>query len=247
MTLVSIIIPNYNYGKFLHAAVGSLVQQTYKRLELIIVDDRSSDDSRGVIESLKGHYQDRFEHFDVLFLRENRGKLHALNKGLPVVRGKVTVILDADDCLHEDYIRETVARLIESNSKNKKIAFVYTDCWLVDSAGNLLARGRSACFDSRSLQNSSYIPTCAPILTSVLQETLPFDERYKVGTKHHMWTKIVSAGWEGFYLDKPLFYYRMHDQNLSGIGINVLHVVEQVNPEVLILSDHFLTACSRGE
>ena len=77
--LVSIIIPNYNYGTFLHAAVESVVEQTYKRLELNIIDDGSSDDSRQDIKSRKGFCQGRVEKFKSLLMMENRGILHAIN------------------------------------------------------------------------------------------------------------------------------------------------------------------------
>ncbi len=239
MPLTSIIIPNYNYRKFLPRAVESLAEQTYNRMELIIVDDGSSDDSREFIESLKGFYRDRFERFESLLLEENRGKLHALNRGIPLIHGEITIILDADDYLEIDYITEIVDILIDTNAKNKMIGFVYTDCWLVNSAGDMLARGKSTSFDKKLLKTSSYIPTCAPIFTSILQDVLPFDERILIGVKHHMWKKIINAGWEGLYLAKPLFYYRMHDQNLSGIGKKVLNDVERATTKVYILSGYW--------
>lgn len=222
MLLVSVIIPNYNYGKFLPLAVKSLVLQTYKDLELIIIDDGSTDNSQKIIESLKATYKERFNKFWSISLKENRGKLHALNKVVPLVHGDITVILDADDYLEINYVEETVCTLIESNAKDKRIAFLYTDSWLVDTNYNTIGRGESKHFCKDFLQNNSYIPGCAPIFTSVLKEALPFNESIRVGTKHHKWQKIVNCGWKGHYLQKPLFYYRMHDQNLSGIGLRIL-------------------------
>jgi glycosyltransferase involved in cell wall biosynthesis len=242
MELVSIIIPNHNYKSFLRAAVESLVRQTYSRMELLVVDDGSTDGSPELVEVLKSSYRARFERFDSILLRENRGKLHALNKGLPLAHGEVTVVLDADDYLDRSYIEKTVCALLNAKANNRKVGFAYTDCWLVDSECTRLARGRSMPFDGELLRTLSYIPCCATTVTRVLQEALPFDESIRVGTKHHKWRKIAASGWRGLYLQKPLFFYRMHDRNISGIGERVLHEAQQGDRKMYLLSGYWRTA-----
>jgi glycosyltransferase involved in cell wall biosynthesis len=240
--LISVVIPNYNYSAFLSKTVESVVRQTYSRLELIIVDDASSDDSRGLITSLVDSSRWRFERAEALLLEEHGGKLYALNRAIPRASGEVIIILDSDDYLADDYVTLTVGRLLDSKAADDRVAFVYTDCWLVDSSDQVLSQGHSASFSGALLQTSSYIPECAPTLASVLKDMLPFDERIKVGTKHHKWRKIVAAGWEGRYLAEPLFYYRMHQHNISGIGRKVLAGLEQSRPDLHILSGYWPTA-----
>lgn len=240
--LVSVVIPNYNYGSFLSQTVESVVRQTYARLELILVDDASSDESPGLITSLSDSCQGRVERTEVLLLEEHGGKLYALNRAIPRATGEVIIILDSDDYLADDYVALTVKRLLDSRAQNDKVAFIYTDCWLVDSADNVLSQGRSTTFSGALLQTSSYIPECAPTMASVLKSILPFDERIKVGTKHHKWRKIVADGWEGEHLAEPLFYYRMHQRNISGIGRKVLAELDQSKPELHILSGYWPTA-----
>ena len=65
---------------------------------------------------------------------------------------------------------------------------------------------------------SSYIPGCAMMTAEVLKKNFPFNEQIRIWTKHHMWKKIIDAGGIGIYIEKPLFYYRIHDKNISGIG-----------------------------
>ncbi len=130
--LATVILTNYNYGDYIVDAVAG---QTYRRLELIVIDDCSSDYSRELIERLGKEIDKRFERFSCLFLPENHGPNHALNLGIPLANGEITLLLDADDCLHQEYISETVEHLWAIRGKNSRIAFVYTDCILMDVRG----------------------------------------------------------------------------------------------------------------
>src|SRR5215213_900396 len=87
--LVSVIIDNYNYGRFLREAIDSALGQTYPRVEVIVVDDGSTDDSRAVIAA----YGDRV----VPVLKENGGQASAFNAGFAASRGELICFLDADD------------------------------------------------------------------------------------------------------------------------------------------------------
>jgi glycosyltransferase involved in cell wall biosynthesis len=89
--LVSVLITNYNYGRFLKGAIESALNQTYSQVEVIVVDDGSTDDSRQVIAA----YGDRIR---ALF-KDNGGMISAVNAGLPLARGRVICFLDADDGL----------------------------------------------------------------------------------------------------------------------------------------------------
>ena len=55
-----------------------------------------------------------------------------------------------------------------------------------------------------------------------MQKVIPFDESIKVATKHHKWKRIISVGGYGHHIKNQLFYYRMHERNLSGIGSKIL-------------------------
>lgn len=89
--LVSVIINNYNYALYLREAINSALTQTYERVEVIVVDDGSTDDSREVIAS----YGDRV----IPVFKENGGQASAYNAGFPASRGEVICLLDSDDTL----------------------------------------------------------------------------------------------------------------------------------------------------
>ncbi|HWP40316.1 MAG TPA: glycosyltransferase [Tepidisphaeraceae bacterium] len=88
---VSIIIDNYNYGRYLPQAIDSALNQTIDDVEVIVVDDGSCDNSRQIIES----YQTRIR----AILKDNGGQASALNAGFQLSRGRVVIFLDADDML----------------------------------------------------------------------------------------------------------------------------------------------------
>jgi glycosyltransferase involved in cell wall biosynthesis len=89
--LVSVVVNNYNYGRFLREAIDSALNQTYPGTEVVVVDDGSTDDSRRIISS----YGDRVTPV----LKENGGQASAFNAGFAASRGEVVIFLDADDYL----------------------------------------------------------------------------------------------------------------------------------------------------
>ena len=98
--LVSIVITNYNYGRYLRTAIDSALAQTYSPVEVIVVDDGSTDDSREVIES----YEKRI----VPIIKANGGHGSALNAGFAASRGEIVIFLDADDELLPEAVDQVV-------------------------------------------------------------------------------------------------------------------------------------------
>lgn len=102
-TAVSIIIPNYNYGRFLSAAIDSALVQTYPDTEIIVIDDGSTDNSREVISS----YGDRI----TAIFQDNSGQNAACNNGFKSSSGDVVIFLDADDVLLPGCAEKCIAAL----------------------------------------------------------------------------------------------------------------------------------------
>jgi len=98
--LVSIVINNYNYGRFLRAAIDGALAQTYSPVEVIVVDDGSTDESREVIES--------YEKSIAPIIKANGGQGSALNAGFALSRGEIVMFLDADDELLPEAVDQVV-------------------------------------------------------------------------------------------------------------------------------------------
>lgn len=242
---VAAVIPNYNYGAFIPTLIKSLSEQTLSVTRIIFVDDGSTDNSLEVIFSERHVYASFFNRFDVISLGQNHGKLAALNIACQNISEDITLIVDSDDYLDRQFIERTVHHLLQENIKDCKVSFVYTDSQLIDNEGNIVSKGKSFPFDAELLKSKSYIPECAPTFTSVLKEALPFSEEIRVGTKHHKWMRLINQGWKGTYISEPLFFYRMHANNLSGIGKRVLSEIKKTHYEEKILSGYW--SCQTSE
>ncbi len=238
--LLTVVMPNYNYGRFIDEAIRSVAAQTHAPIELIVVDDASTDDSVAVATATLAQMTNLFDT-KLIALPENVGKLGALNRALASVRGEYFMIQDSDDLLTPDYASRTIAELLEARKTDPSIGFIYTDCMLVSQTGEILDRGKSTAFDAKLLEEYSFVPEPAMCLAKPVLEAGPYDEAIRKGTKHHKWRRIVANGWNGKHLAEPIFYYRMHDKNLSGIGKRVIEEVEKGQRGHRILSGYWPT------
>lgn len=219
--LLTVAIPNYNYGGYIGTAINSVLAQDYPQIELIVVDDASTDNSVAEIEdALAG--QTRLQRAELIRFRTNQGKLAALNAAIEQARGHYFIILDSDDWLTDYYATRCITELRTQREHNDAIGFVYSDCNLMDSDGNYIDRGRSTPFERDLVAKLSFLPEPAVTLTEAIRDAAPFDVNIRQATKHHKWCRIVANGWIGHYINAPLFCYRMHGNNMSGIGARVI-------------------------
>jgi glycosyltransferase involved in cell wall biosynthesis len=120
--LVSIVVNNYNYGHFLAVAIQSALNQTYHQIEVIVVDDGSTDDSRDVIR--------RFGQRVTSILKENEGQASTFNAGFEASHGECVVFLDADDLLLPDAVSTAVGLL-----RDNHVVKVHWNLWEIDDLG----------------------------------------------------------------------------------------------------------------
>ena len=244
-SLVTILMTNYNDGRFIRESIESVFAQTYRPFEFRIIDDGSTDNSKEVIEKLYRMHQDPLAIFrKPIYLLRNVGINAALNIGIPLVEGYITIIFDADDIIDPRYVELTTHTLLENRKRG--ISFVYTDNRLIDENGDTFrdkdgkeVRLPWTDFDPKLLPDNSYIPGCAIIFTEALKSALPLDETIRKRTKHHRWKKIVAEGYMGMRIPEQLALYRMHGNNNSGIGKSLREAVNSGRP-VGTISDYWL-------
>jgi hypothetical protein len=112
--LVSVIINNYNYGRFLRSAIESVLGQSYSKLELIVVDDGSTDSSRTILET--------YGDLVITILKENGGQASALNAGFARCHGEIVFFLDSDDVLLPTIVQHVV-RVFEADASLAKVHY----------------------------------------------------------------------------------------------------------------------------
>jgi glycosyltransferase involved in cell wall biosynthesis len=132
--LVSIVITNYNYGRFLEDAVASVLAQSYPHIECVVVDDASTDDSRAILEDI----QRRAPSVAVLCHPTNLGQASAFRTGFAATAGEYVVFLDADDILLPQFVETHIfvhlssrvaVGFTSSDMLQAKGAHVVTSCW----------------------------------------------------------------------------------------------------------------------
>jgi glycosyltransferase involved in cell wall biosynthesis len=129
MTRVSVIIPTYNNASMIGPAIVSALDQTYSDIEIIVVDDGSTDDTRAVVTAL-GEGKSRFHYF----YQTNAGPAAARNLGLREANGAYIAFLDADDI----WLPTKLERQMLILEQNPEIGFVYTDNYFVDEHGAII-------------------------------------------------------------------------------------------------------------
>lgn len=121
--LVSIIINNYNYDRYVRMAIESALHQSWQNVEVIVVDDGSTDKSREIIQE--------YEHKARIILKENGGQGSAFNAGFAESKGEIILFLDADDML----LHETVGKVVRAFTEDS-ISKVHWYLWIIDKHGN---------------------------------------------------------------------------------------------------------------
>jgi glycosyltransferase involved in cell wall biosynthesis len=212
--LVSIIIPTYNHAHFLGVAIQSALAQDYPHLEVIVVDDGSTDNTREVIGPFLEHPQVRYIY------QENHGLSVARNRGIAESRGEYLNFLDADDYLHPAKIARQ-AQLLDSEPW---LAFVYCDVIQVDENGEEIDNNYSIGLSRKkldgdifdSLMLGGYFPVHAVLIRrSVLDQVGLFDETLKSLEDFHLWLRVSAEGFRARYIGEKLVYYRRYSGSMS--------------------------------
>ncbi len=207
--LVSIIINNYNYDRFLAQAIDSALNQTYPHIEVIVVDDGSTDNSRKII----AEYGDRL----IPILQPNGKQAAAFNSGFAKSRGDIILFLDSDDYLFPHAVERIVA-VWQPN-----LAKVHYRLSVVDTSGQSL--GYSSPQGSQPLaigevwrtllEFGGYVstPTSGNALSrKAMQPIFPIPDEYKLTADDYLSTSIPFYG-EVAAIEEPLGAYRIHNNN----------------------------------
>ncbi|AFY32693.1 glycosyltransferase family 2 protein [Calothrix sp. PCC 7507] len=212
--LVSILINNYNYGHFLKAAIDSALEQTYSHIEVIVVDDGSTDNSREVIAS----YGDRL----IPILKENSGQASAFNVGFAASQGDIICFLDSDDV----FIPEKVEHVVDIFAKFPDIGWCFHALKLIDFDQNETIKnnhqGISGRYDLTSYIKKGKLKGKVPFdgtatsgtcfQRSCLQSILPMPEQIKITSDDYI--KYVAFGIRpGYILLEELALQRIHTSN----------------------------------
>ena len=218
MKKVSIIIPAYNYARYIGEAVNSALAQSYPDCEVIVVNDGSTDDTKKILEL----YYDGITVVE----QENKGLPAARNAGVRASNGDYICFLDADDMLLPEKIKEEVYWL----ERDEDLEWVYCDAFLTDEKGVKLKK-YSEMFTSqyweakrgivfKTFLKGNFVPVNSPLITRECVVENPFDEDLKSYEDFDFWLR-VSRRYKTMYIDKPLCCVRKHGGGMQKDSLNL--------------------------
>jgi glycosyltransferase involved in cell wall biosynthesis len=202
--LVTVYITNHNYGKFISKAILSVLNQSFKSYELIIIDDGSTDDSVNIINQYS-----KKNNKIVFVTQKKKGLVASNNIAINLAKGKYIIRLDADDWFEDDAI-EKMFKII--NKKND-LAMVFPDYYEVDINGKIISRTVRHDFNKVKLKDQPAHGACSMIRLSVLKKIGGYDERFMCQDGYYIWIKLLKYNVKN--INEPLFYYRRHGSNLT--------------------------------
>jgi hypothetical protein len=211
--VVSIIINNYNYGRYLRAAIDSALGQTYAAVEVIVVDDGSTDDSQAVMQAYGATIKPLYQR--------NMGQAAAFNLGFACSRGDVIIFLDADDAL----LPEMAARVVEALGQQPGAAKVMVRMAVIDDQGRPTGEQKPAehlpLLDGDLRRHSVAFPSDIPWMPTsanafradVLRQIMPVPAEYgRVGADWYV-AQVTPLFGSVIFLDWVGAQYRVHGQN----------------------------------
>ncbi|MBL4707510.1 MAG: glycosyltransferase [Flavobacteriales bacterium] len=226
--LVSVIMPAYNAEKYISESILSIINQTYRNWELIIINDGSTDQTSQIIkEFLKKDKRLRLSDNET-----NKGLVFTRNKGLECARGKYIANLDSDDIASSDRLEKQVTFL----ERNLEYVLLGSACIHINEKGKKIASVK------RNIPNehlkalllfSNYFINSSVMMRADQAKTLRYMEGFAPAEDYQFFSQLCQLGHIGNLNDK-LVEYRIHDQNISSIKrLEQLSAIKKIQERAL--------------
>ncbi len=233
---VSIVLPTYNGSRYLRQSIDSCLKQTHKNIELIIVDDGSTDNTPKIIQSYKDARIKYIKH------EKNRGTPNALNTGFAYSTGEYLTWISDDNLYKEKAIEKMLFFL-----KEKEIEFVYCDFYLFEN-DDILKRSIMRLPDIPSLEKQDNVGPCFLYSRKVKEAVGDYNPDFFFIEDYDYWIR-VSKKFPMGHLNEPLFFFRTHpasitssryyDTKINDALVRLSHNLVDVDQEVDYLINAF--------
>ena len=204
LPLISVIITNYNYDKYIIRAIQSVFNQTYTNIELIIINDGSTDNSDELINRMVT------KHANVIYVnQENRGISYARNEGLANITGDYFIFLDADNYWSDDYLEKFYHKAISSDAD-----VVYGDLRQLDTKDDLVSETNFPTYTLERLLFENFIDISALVKSNIAKK-YKFDLNLNKRS-HEDWDYWLSLALEKHTFvkcDQNYLNYMIHNQS----------------------------------
>jgi chondroitin synthase len=224
---VSIFIRSYNSKKYVKDAIESALNQSYKDLEVCIIDDGSTD---GTVNLIKKYFKD--ERRVRWIIQDHRGPAAAMNAAINMSRGEYVGQLDSDDLLYPTAVEE----LVRFMDKHPEYGVVYSDYEVIDEDGNFLYKEKNfKRFNKNLLMRKMIIGPFRMFRIKYWYRITMIDEDLPAAEDYDLFIKL-SAVCNFHHYNKVLYKYRRHDYNITRDNVMAQHYVDIVHKRVFLRS-----------
>jgi alpha-1,3-rhamnosyltransferase len=211
--LVSIVIPSFNHESYVQECIKSVINQDYENIELIVIDDGSTDDSVEEIKRLILACDDRFVRFEFR-TRENKGLSETLNEAIEWANGKYFSAIASDDIL----LANKTSVLVEHLKTNSTIAGVFSGCQLTNQdgviTGNVRPPVRCYSFDDIIMRKHTIVASTQLLRLESLRCVGGYPKDLYI-EDWYMWLALTEKGFKLQVIEGELAQYRQHETNIS--------------------------------
>jgi glycosyltransferase involved in cell wall biosynthesis len=231
--LVSIITPSYNQGRYLEATIRSVLEQDYPRIEYLVIDGGSTDESVAIIK----RYSDRLAYWESGL---DRGQAHAVNKGLQRAQGEILGWLNSDDLLAPEAVRLAVRTLHDQ----PEVDVVYGRLARIDAVGRpvptpILPKDRLEFGLAHVVGECIVNQPGAFWRREIMQRVGWLDERLTYSLDYEFWIRMALAGARFRRLDPVVAFFRLSEGSKT-VAQTAAQAVEQFQTLGRVLEGHDL-------
>lgn len=217
--LVSVIIPAYNYDRYIIDTLESLKRQTYSNIEIILIDDCSQDNTKDIVNKWFDENSDKFSDLIYIRLPRNLGFEWAVNIGLCLSKGEYVVFHDADDISHSEKIEKQV-RYLQEHPDTAALGTVFSS--FRDDISNIISTSNWISFDANEIERNykNDIKHCVcygtlMIRAYIIDEIIGFNKAVLFSNDFFFVNNIVNHDFIVENLNETLLFYRNHDKQFS--------------------------------
>lgn len=221
--LVSVITPVYNVEKYIDRTLESVFAQTYGDIEIVLVDDKSTDKSAEIIKQ----YQKNHPEIVYYLQPENKGAGHARNKALELASGQYVAFLDADDIWKPEKIEKQVKLL-----QKKRGGFCFTAIEMIDGDDKIIKGKRKVKeeIDYKFLLSNTMIPTSGVMVDRTIMGDFRMHLR-RGGQDYATWLRLLRNGTKAYGIDEALVGYRIDGESLSSNKVKSIGQIWEIQTQ----------------
>jgi glycosyltransferase involved in cell wall biosynthesis len=202
---ISVVVPAYNEDEFLASCLGSLLQQSDCNLEIIVVDDGSSDRTPAVAATCA----ERDGRIRIMRNDENCGLPRSLNRGFQQARGEMLTWISGDNWAGPTF----VAALSAALDADPDVDVVYGDTVIADEAGQLIKTLPREGIERLAQRN--VVRSCFMFRRQALERAGPYKPRWAMIEDYEFWLRCRRAGLRFHFVAGPVIYHRLHPHSLT--------------------------------